>query len=132
MHRGAFIKNSGHLCVLVIHTGTDTKLIMNLGTYKMKRSVLEQNINKVLLVNVIALIILSLISALVNYPFNLAHMEKHQYVYEDPKGKESAVEYSFKAFWSFYLILNALIPLELVVCLEIGKFISTFYMMDDI
>lgn len=31
LHRGAFIKNSGKVLALVIHTGTDSKLIMNLG-----------------------------------------------------------------------------------------------------
>jgi len=82
-------------------------------------------------VNIITLIILSFFSALVNYPFNTERMPTHTYLYEDPTGKESAFQYSFRAFWSFYLILNALIPLELVVCLEIGKFICTFYMMDD-
>ena len=38
---------------------------------------------------------------------------------------------TFKAFWSFYLILNALIPLELLICIEIAKFVGTYYMEAD-
>jgi len=41
LHRGAFIKNSGKVLALVIHTGTDTKLIMNLGQYNYKVSSAE-------------------------------------------------------------------------------------------
>jgi P-type E1-E2 ATPase len=38
---------------------------------------------------------------------------------------------AFNAFWSFYLILNALIPLELLVGLELAKGIGTLYMQCD-
>ncbi len=49
-------------------------------------------------------------------------------MYENAK---SAEWIAFKAFWSFYLILNALIPLELIVGLEIAKLVSTGYMNCD-
>jgi len=36
-----------------------------------------------------------------------------------------------KAFVNFYLILGALVPLELLVCLELAKLVVTFYMEAD-
>jgi len=36
--RGAHVRNSEHLYLLVLYTGNDTKLILNQGKYRFKQS----------------------------------------------------------------------------------------------
>ena len=127
MHRGAFVKNTENLHALVIHTGVDTKLIMNLGTYNMKQSYVEKNINKVIAFNILTLLVLSGISAGLCSVFVEENGDWDYLFYDNP----GAGNLTFKAFWSFYLILNALVPLELVVGLEIAKLFYTYHMDND-
>jgi phospholipid-translocating ATPase len=81
LHRGAFIKNSGKVLALVIHTGTDSKLIMNLGQYNYKISSAEMNINKVLTFNIVILLIGATISCLLNQKFTGNYYEKYTYIF---------------------------------------------------
>lgn len=46
------MKNSGKLFLLVLYTGNDTKIIMNQGTYKQKKSLNDKTVNIFLAWNV--------------------------------------------------------------------------------
>ena len=118
LHRGATIKNSIAVYAMVIHTGVDTKLILNLGKYTMKMSTLEVNINKIMLINLIILLIGSALSCAIASGFFYAYIDKYLYIFEE---SESAGMLTFKSFWSFYLMLNCLIPLNLITVMEINK-----------
>jgi phospholipid-transporting ATPase len=118
LHRGATIKNSKAVYAMVIHTGIDTKLILNLGKYTMKMSTLEANINKIMLVNLAILVIGSLISMAIAGNFYYSFLDEYLYIFQD---SQSAGVLTFKAFWSFYLILNCLIPLNLITTMELNK-----------
>lgn len=83
LHRGAFIKNTSHLHALVIHTGVDSKLIMNLGKYTAKLSNVEVYINKALTINAATLIIIAGISCGLSYTFNSKNYEGHTYMFEN-------------------------------------------------
>ena len=41
LHRGSYIENSGHVIAMVVYTGVDSKLILNLGKYVYKMSSFE-------------------------------------------------------------------------------------------
>lgn len=64
LHRGSFLENSGSVLGLVVYTGTETKLIMNLGKYKFKQSQFEKVLNGILCFNLACAIILSIINVL--------------------------------------------------------------------
>jgi magnesium-transporting ATPase (P-type) len=120
LHRGAMIKNSTAVYAMVIHTGIDTKLILNLGKYTMKMSTLEVNINKVMLINLAILIVGSTISCIIANRFFASYIDKYLYIFQD---SPTVGNLTFKNFWSFYLILNCLIPLNLVTSMELNKLI---------
>jgi magnesium-transporting ATPase (P-type) len=63
IHRGSFLENSGYVVALVVHTGAESKLIMNLGQYRFKRSAFEKILNWVLVFNLSLALVLSLIGA---------------------------------------------------------------------
>ena len=123
MHKGATLRNSNQVLGLVVYTGRDTKLALNLSKYRFKMSSLEKNVNWILVGNLITMFSLAFICAL----FNLAFAERNiddWYVFHDLR---STKELAFKAFLSFWLLYNRMIPLELMVIMEIAKFISTMF-----
>ena len=93
----------------------------------MKQSTVEKNINMAIGFNILTLLILSGISAALCKAFVTNNSDWDYLFYNSP----GADNLAFKAFWSFYLILNALVPLELVVGLEISKLFYTYHMDND-
>ena len=64
-----------------------------------------------------------------NYSFSESNREGFWYIYDlGPSNSEIA----FTSFFSFYLILNSFIPLELPVVIEISKFLTTMFMQADV
>lgn len=66
---------------------------------------------------------------LANYSFNDANMDKHYYIFDKSEFGEARL--AFNAFFSFYLILNAYVPLDLIIVIEISKLFSTPFMESD-
>lgn len=73
------------------------------------------------------------LSCLLNQRFTGNNIDTYKYIFEGTPDSPAPTtgDLAFKAFWSFYLILNALIPLELLVGLELAKGIGTLYMQSD-
>ena len=82
-----------------------------------------------LVLNVILMLSMASSLAFANYAFTDRNYEKYDYLFE--RGP-SAGELAFSAFFSFYLILNSFIPLELPIIIEISKFLTTYFMQNDV
>jgi len=67
--------------------------------------------------------------ALANYTFNMKHYNSYLYVFQKPEFTEAGL--AFRAFFSFYLILNSYVPLDLIIEIEIAKLIYTPFMECD-
>ena len=128
LHKGASLRNSGWILGLVVYTGVETKLSLNLRKYRYKMSELEKNTNWALLFNLILMISMSLVLALFNYDFSERHIG-HTYLFE---GLKSTTELAIASFFSFWLIFNRLIPLELLFSMEMAKFMSTYFIQTDV
>jgi len=114
---------------MIVYTGAETKLAMNLTKYRYKQSTLEHQLNMALIGNVILMLSMAAALTLANYAFTVENRDAHTYIYED--AKESGVV-AFGSFFSFYLILNSFMPLELPVVIEISKFLATMFMQADV
>ncbi len=102
---------------------------MNLTKYRLKFSTLEHQTNMALVFNVILMFVMAGCLTVANYNFSERNRDKDWYIYESaPENGEIA----FAAFFSFYLILNSFIPLELPVIIEICKFLATLFMQADV
>ena len=128
LHRGSFLENSGSVIALVIHTGVESKLIMNLGKYVFKRSRFERILNFVLVLNLLFAAVLAILGAFLNHWWYDNHFENHKYIFGEEEHNTSA---SFKSFFSFYLIVNSFVPLDLLVAIELFKLFYTLYMEND-
>lgn len=100
-------------------TGNDTKIIMNQGKYKFKKSLNEKIVNIFLAWNVFLMLIpmgLSLMS--ICYSFVSTHLN-HTYLF--PESDYSPIVAMLQAYGSFYLLDNSFIPLDLVVLVDTAK-----------
>ena len=92
LHRGAVLRNSDRVLAIVVNTGVETKLAMNLTKYRLKQSTLEYEVNMTLLMNFILMIGMSGILALANLNFNEKNREHHFYIYDNgPSNIEIAI-----------------------------------------
>ena len=114
---------------MVTQTGSQTKIIMNQGSYKTKVSRIEKLFNVVLLVNVIIMLVFALALTIANYSFNQVSFDTHSYIFENSSLTKEGT--SGAVFFSFYLLLNSYVPLDLVIIVEISKMIYTYFMEQD-
>ena len=118
MHRGATVCNSERVTALVVHTSSDCKLIMNQGRYRFKQSNLNKGINALMAFNIVVILVIAAIYATQTSRFVTANYDDCQYIfYGAPDAKQQALA----AFFSFYLLLNQFVPMELLIILEMAQ-----------
>ena len=66
---------------MVVYTGTDSKLIMNLGKYVYKMSNYEKTLNKIMIVNLLLAIVIALITAGIAVVFSDDKQSTHWYLF---------------------------------------------------
>ena len=82
LHRGSFLENSDFVQALVVHTGPESKLIMNLGQYRFKRSRFETVLNYILVFNLGLAITFAFCGAVMNGIWTSDHIETHLYIFQ--------------------------------------------------
>ena len=117
---------------LVVYTGKDTKLVLNEGEYDFKISNLVKRLNIYLAINIATMLSLMLIFSHVGNRIWLENnAEKHFYIFsqdELPIDKEGIVA---KSMMSFFLLFNAILPLDLPIVLTMSKGLYTLFMIWD-
>lgn len=81
-----------------------------------------------LVFNVILMFVMAGALCIANYSFVERNRDKDIYIFEDAPDSGTIAG---AAFFSFYLILNSFMPLELPVIIEISKFLATLWMQSD-
>lgn len=145
LHRGSFIENSEYVLAIVVHTGSESKLIMNLGGYQFKRSRFEKVLNVLLVGNLCLSLTCTIIGALGSMSFNHSNWHRN-YLYEGinpiedlvidgvvvPTVNKDALSFwTFQAFFRFYLVVNSFVPLDLLVIIELSKMFYTNFIEAD-
>ena len=123
------MKYSGTVLALVVYTGKETKLMQNLGNYKLKRSQMERRVSFSLLFNLVCFFLFILVSSVWHGIATSRIYDSHHYIFSQLS--DSATVLSLKTVISLYLVYNYLIPLDLAVTLEfIAIFYSAFILWD--
>jgi predicted membrane-bound spermidine synthase len=65
---------------MVVYTGVESKLILNLGKYVFKMSSFEKILNRIMIINLLLAIVIGLATAAVYVSFTNSHLE-HFYVF---------------------------------------------------
>jgi len=137
------LANTEWIIGVAIYTGRESKIILNLGEKSQKQSKMEKNINKIVIFLLIVQTILCAIMSL----YNAAYIDsiignnakyKVNYIFETSSSNESEfLDFSptfeaAKTYVSYFLLLNTLIPISLIVTLEIVKLFICIWMEWDV
>ncbi|KAM4877981.1 phospholipid-transporting ATPase FetA-like [Thomomys bottae] len=129
--RGCVIKNTDWCYGLVIYTGPDTKLMQNSGKSAFKRTHIDH------LMNVFVIWIFLLLSAMCCI-LAIGHgiwENKKGYYFQMFLPWEDYVSSSFLSatliFWSYFIVLNTMVPISLYVSVEIIRLGNSYYINWD-
>ncbi|XP_012576716.1 PREDICTED: phospholipid-transporting ATPase FetA-like [Condylura cristata] len=129
--RGCVIRNTDWCCGMVIFTGPDTKLMQNSGTYTFKQTQIDHLMN--ILVIWIFLILGSMCFILA-IGHGIWQNQKGYYFQTYLPWKEYVISSFGSAsllFWSYFIILNTMVPISLYVSIEIIRLGNSYYINWD-
>lgn len=125
--KGSNLKNTEWVLGIVIYTGKDSKLMMNSQKSRTKQSNVEKRLNWVIfkILQVQLFICLSL-AIIMTVRDKLDDADQSSYL-----GSGNTDENGLLNFFSYFLLLNTMIPISLIVTLEIIKVIQCVFMAWD-
>ena len=126
--KGSILRNTNWIIGIVVYTGMNNKIILNSKKPTTKISQIEKKMNYYLMYVFIFLMLCCLICSIM-----------HHHGYEKNKNfyinfinlQRSSVTESFITFFTYFLLLNTMIPISLIVTIEIIKMIQGFFIEWD-
>ena len=117
--KGCQLKNTEYIYGLVVYTGRQTKIMLNMIKTKAKQSNVEKILNLVIILILVIQTILCMVVSILSV---------HRY--DSKSGKEllkflnkkhPGTEQGVINFFAYFLLLNTMVPISLMVSLEIVK-----------
>eukprot|EP00899_Mesostigma_viride_P028257 jgi/Mesvir1/8616/Mv04947-RA.2 len=125
--RGSTLKNTKWVYGVVVYTGRDTKIVMNMMPAPTKRSGLEKRMNTITASMFLAVFVLCFACAVVGEMQRQTEFSDHPYVRHEFKGVGGVCLRTL----SFIILFNQFIPISLYVTLEMVKLLQCFYLYMD-
>jgi magnesium-transporting ATPase (P-type) len=145
LYKGTTLKDTDWAIGIVVYTGKETKIILNINKSNGKTSHLEMLINKLMILIfgiqlslcIFCAVGASLMFNTTFYRDNVASQNKQRYIKFGYDTTTSVIGYNsfyagFTSFFSYLLLFNTMIPISLVVTLEMVKYGQGFFMMWDV
>jgi phospholipid-translocating P-type ATPase (flippase) len=126
--RGSQLRNTDWADGVVVYTGHDTKIFKNTEQAKYKSSNLEKKLNTEILFMLLFQAMLYVSLGLCNFIWNQKNLEDHA-AYIDLKFGN--VFEGFINMCAYFLLLNTMLPISLVVTLEVVKAFQCFHIYWD-
>ena len=127
--KGSILKNTNWVIGIVVYTGMSNKIILNSKKPRLKMSKVEKSLNYYLLFIFIFLIICCAICSIYHHYYYLKNKTYYDnFIFI----KNSANTESFIIFFTYFLLLNTMIPISLIVSIEIIKMIQGIFITWDI
>ena len=127
--KGSILKNTNWIIGIVVYTGMSNKIILNSKKPRLKKSKVEKKLNFYLIFIFMFLIICCAICSLFHhflYLSNKKFYDNFVFIANDPNTE------SFIIFFTYFLLLNTLIPISLIVSTEIIKIVQGIFIGWDI
>ena len=119
--KGSVLRNTSWIIGIIVYTGMNNKIILNSKKPRTKISKVEKSMNFYLIYVFIFLIMCCFICSFLHHN----GYNKHKLFYENYIFiKRSPFSESFITFFTYFLLLNTLIPISLIVTIEIIKVIQ--------
>ncbi|ORY91437.1 hypothetical protein BCR43DRAFT_479794 [Syncephalastrum racemosum] len=129
--RGHVVRNTQWAIALVLYTGTESKIIQNSGETPSKRSRIEKDMNRHVIISFIVLFILCLVCAIMA-GFQKAQDDNDAGGSLYSRQTESPAFVGFTNFWSALIIFNSIIPISLYVSIEFVKTFQAYFIWSDL
>ena len=140
--KGAKLRNTEWVIGIIIYTGHNCKLMKNAKDPVIKMSSVESLLNKLLLVILFLQIILSIVSCichLLYYNKNDKIIISSSSLNADQSLSSTWVDFlpfslpfdSFLSFFTYFLLLNTMIPISLIITLELVKVVQGLFISAD-
>jgi len=126
--KGSVLKNTNWIIGIVIYTGMNNKIILNSKKPRMKISRIEIRMNNCLIGIFLLLIICCIICCVLNYYQYKSNINYYTNFVPLERGLTS---YCIINFFTYFLLLNTLIPISLIVTIEIIKIIQGVFIEWD-
>ena len=131
---GAFLRNTDWAIGVSIYTGRDTRLRQNMMDRKYKESRIEKTANRYILIIILLQFFLCFSAAVASGIWVSRNIHDHSYVrylesYDiyDQGGAQGVLSY-----FTYFLLLNTMLPISLIISLELLKLGQGFFMMRDL
>ncbi|KAK3302169.1 uncharacterized protein B0T15DRAFT_295097 [Chaetomium strumarium] len=131
--RGATLRNTPWVHGVVVFTGHETKLMRNATAAPIKRTKVERQLNKLVLVLVGMLLVLSVISTVGDLVMRSTMGNSLSYLALDSMSGAAAVARIFiKDMVTYWVLFSSLVPISLFVTLELIKYWHGILINDDL
>ena len=126
---GAILRNTAWVVGIATYTGGETKLRMNLMGRTVKQSKIEKIVNKYI-VYIIAFQFLLCLTCAILYGYWARDVYKDSEYLGDRR--YSALIEGFLTYFTYFLLLNTMLPISLIISLELLKLAQGFFMQQDV
>ena len=127
--KGSILKNTNWIIGIVVYTGMSNKIILNSRKPRLKMSKVEKSLNYYLLFIFLFQILCCVECSLIHH----IQYSKHKKFYNNFILIPNSIQTdSFVIFFTYFLLLNTMIPISLIVSTEIIKMIQGIFIGWDI
>lgn len=127
--RGCNLKHTEYVIGMVIYPGKYSKIMMNRKQAQFKRSTYEHIMNQIVVIELCIQTIMCFFLA-VSAAFFASSSSASQYLYQGYELSPGAI--GGFTYATFFLLLNTLIPISLVISLELIKFLQFIFIELDV
>jgi len=127
--KGSVLKNTNWIIGIVVYTGMSNKIILNSKKPRLKMSKVEKSLNLYLSLVFIFLIVCCSICSVIHKFDYISHKKFYDnfiFISNGPKTE------SFIVFFTYFLLVNTMIPISLIVSTEIIKLIQGIFISWDV
>jgi phospholipid-transporting ATPase len=126
--QGSNLKNTEFVIGMVVYAGHQSKIMMNQKQTPYKQSQFEMILNRIVVFQLVIQTALCIFLAISGTAFATNSMH---YLFTASEGQSNGYIGS-TTYFAFFLLLNSLIPISLIVNLEMVKFVQTFFVQWDL
>jgi magnesium-transporting ATPase (P-type) len=126
---GATLRNTDWAIGVSVYTGVESKLRQNLKGRRFKRSQIEHKVNRNIAVILVVQSCLCLVAAVMGGVWVSKSYDEHWYLGEP---EYSASVSGLLLYCTYFLLLNTMIPISLIISLEMIKLAQAFFMINDL
>ena len=123
--RGGVLKNVNYIYGIVIYTGKETKIMMNIKKGYQKLSNIDKLLNFIVLYLVIISLVLAIIMAVIGIHKTSTNRNKMNYALYKTEDSGDRVLEGVRTSLSFFNIFASLIPISIMIVLEVVKTLQT-------